>query len=116
MSRIALAVLAVTLCSCGYSSRDNEVTGQFKKMSRHTPLVCPDYQTADLSLGVMRNGTGPMSTQDEWYPIDDKLLEPAITEAIAKGSIVRVKYDVARVRWCVPEHVITAVEVLAGAP
>lgn len=100
------------LAGCGYTSRDNELTGQAKKIENYTPLICQDYKAFDISLGVMQGGTGSMSTQDKWLTIADEKLIPALEQAVSKGSIVKIYYNERRFTWCQPNAIITSVEVV----
>jgi len=95
--RNALLTLAlvVGLAACGNSSTDNELTGQVKKVVHNTPIICPNYVTADLSLGVMRNGVGSMSSQDVWVTVEDKDQIKLLEEAAKSGAIINAKYNVA---------------------
>jgi major membrane immunogen (membrane-anchored lipoprotein) len=111
MKKLA-TLLPVLLAACGFSSVDNELTGQAKRVKKKTPIICGDYTEVDISLGVMRNGVGSMSTEDVWLLVNDseqiKLLEKAVTD----GAIVKVTYDIKRLTLCVPDHVLRTVEVL----
>lgn len=109
MKRVMFLVL---LSGCGYSSRDNEIIGQAKKVVHLTPLICSDYSAVDVSLGVMRNGVGSMSTQDLWFYVEDRNLLAILAKAVETGAIVKVKYDQKRTTWCVPDHWLTNVEIL----
>lgn len=109
---LILVAGALMLSGCGYSSRDNDMTGQVKKVVRNTPLVCPDYDDADVSLGVLRNGVGSMSTQDVWVTVTDKDLFKTLKEASASGALVKITYDVKRVTFCIDDHIATNVEIL----
>lgn len=102
----------LVLSSCGYTSRDNDVVGQVKKVVKVTPIICPDFKVLDLSLGVMRNGVGSMSTEDEIFYVESAEDFKTLTNAANAGQLVRIKYDVARVRFCRPEHEVLSVEVL----
>lgn len=114
MKRILFAALIAT--ACGYTSRDNELVGQAKKVVRNTPLVCPDWSVADISLGVMQNGVGSMSSQDVWLTVEDRHLFATLKTAVETGAIVKVRYDVRRVTFCIEDHVVTAVEILGAQP
>ena len=107
-----LALILAALSGCGYSATNSEVIGQVKKVMHNTPLICPDYNDADVSLGVMRNGTGSMSTQDQWYYIPDARLLDEFKKANESGSLVKITYSVKRVSLCVSDHQVTAIEVL----
>jgi hypothetical protein len=115
LSLIILAVFLVTGC-WGWVSKENELIGQVKKVERATPLVCPDYKKADITLGVMKNGTGSLSTSDVWVVITDKDQEKILREANETGALVKIKYDEKRCGgnfWvCTPEKFITEVEIL----
>ncbi len=114
MKKIALISLALlTASGCGYSSRKNDLTGQVKKVIHHTPLVCPDYVEVDVSLGVMRNGTGSISNQDVWLVVTDKADEQKLDAAAVSGAPVKVTYDDKRFFWCTQNgHRVAGVEVL----
>lgn len=107
----ALALTTPACTACGHSTTDSELTGQVKKVVKVTPLICPDYVEADISMGVMRNGVGSMSHEDMTLrvmnPADVAILEKASRD----GSIVRVSYDKHRVAVCFPREELTAVEV-----
>lgn len=107
----ALAVVGLSGC-WGYTSIDNELTGQVKKVHHNTPLICPDYYSADVSLGVMRNGVGSMSTQDVAVTIPDKELLHVFEEAASTGKLVKVVFKVRRFTICIEDHVIDSVEIL----
>ena len=108
-----VASLAVGLAGClGNSSVDNEASGQVKRVHLVTPLICNDRTDADISLGVMHNGQGSMSTQDMWLTVGDPALIPVLKQAADSGAIVKFKYNVARMRWCWNEEEITSVEIL----
>lgn len=110
-----LLVLAVALCltGCsGYSQVDNQMTGQVKKVHHLNPIICPNFSTVDVSLGVMKNGVGSMSNHDItltiWNNADLQVLE----EAAKAGSIVDIKYSVWRIAYCREEEVIQYVKVV----
>lgn len=109
-----LAVLATLLTGCGYSAVDGELIGQAKKITHVTPLICPDYMSFDISLGVMQNGTGSMSTQDVWLTVYDPQDLALMERAVADASIVRVRYSVRRWAVCTDDDVMTHIEI--GAP
>ena len=106
-----LVMCALFLTACGWSSRNNELTGQVKRVQDETPIVCYDHWEVDISLGVMRNGIGSMSTQDIILYVPDRFV--CILQAANKsGKVVKVTYDEKRVRWCAPDEMVTGVEVL----
>jgi len=108
MKRILLlAALASTmlLSGCfGYTSTGNEVVGQVKKVIKHTPLMLPNYVSVDLSLGVMRNGTGSMSKEDLIMYVPDERLVSQLQALAESGEIIKVSYGVARYRFYVPNE------------
>lgn len=110
------ALLAVILAAaCGNSSSGNELEGQVKKVIRRTPIICPDYVEADISLGVMRNGVGSLSKEDVLLRVESPEQTETLKAAAKSGAIVSVTYDVNRVTICVPEHLLTSVHVETGA-
>lgn len=99
--------------ACGYSSINNEVIAQVKKVTRETPIICPDRVDVDLSLGVMRNGVGSMSTQDVWLTVPaDEAMRRTLTEAASTGALVKVFYDHKRFVWCGQQEIVKAVEIV----
>lgn len=110
-----LAVLAVILLTaCGHVSMDSEMVGQAKKVSPQTPLVCPNYTAFDMSLGVVRNGTGSMSTQDAWFVVRDTQDLDKIKQAVETGSLVKVRYNTLRgfSSFCVEDYEMTSFEII----
>ncbi len=110
--KLIVLIAVVGLAGCGYSSRDNEVSGQVKKVLNVTPLLCFDRTDVDLSLGVMRNGVGSMSTQDLIATAYDPEVIKTLKIAAETGALVKVKHQVARLRFCAQEEEITAAEIL----
>lgn len=111
MKLISVLILS-GLVGCGYSSRNNELTGQVKKVIHQTPIICPNRVDVDISLGVMRNGVGSMSSQDVYATVinesDVKLLE----KAAEAGALVKLNYDQVRLTICNQLIQILKVEVL----
>lgn len=97
---ISIVMLLPLVTACGYKSRGNELTGQVKKITHETPLLCPNRWDVDISLGVMRNGVGSVSTEDIWLTLDDSSLVEPFTKAMQDGAIVRVHYDTYRFTLC----------------
>ncbi len=114
VNRICVLIIAVT-AACGNSSAGNELEGQVKKVIRRTPIICPDYTEADISLGVMRNGVGSLSKEDVVLRVEDNGQIETLKAAAKSGAIVSVSYDVNRVTICVPDHLLTSVHVETGA-
>lgn len=110
--KILLAILVLVLSGCGYESRDSEAIGQVKRVIRKTPIICPNWVELDLSLGVMRQGVGSMSTQDLILYVPNEAMAKQLEEAAAAGQLVKVKYDVARITWCITDHIATSVETI----
>lgn len=115
MKRVALTALLVALTgcdACGKTSTANDLSGQPKRVHNNTPLICPDYTSVDVSLGVMRNGVGSMSTQDIELWVPDQKDVDTLNDAIKNGQLVKITYDVYRFMWCMPQQKITKVETL----
>ena len=104
MKRIAAFGIAMLLAGCGNTSVDNEVVGQAKKMMNKTNLICLDYKVLDISLGVVRGGTGSMSTEDLFLVV-------TIKKAVDAGSLVKVHYNVRRVHPCSEGNWLTSIEI-----
>jgi hypothetical protein len=102
-----LAILAL-LSGC-YSSRNNETVGQIKKVANITPILCPNYTYADVSLGVMRNGVGSMSHEDVDFYIPAHLAEKT-KELAVSGAIVKITYNTWRMTICVPDREMLSIE------
>ncbi len=103
--------LAISLTGCfGDNSRDGELVGQAKKITHVTPLICPNYYAIDVSLGVMQNGVGSMSSQDMWLTVDDAVDIQKMNDAVVKGALVNIKYDTPRLPICTEEHIATSFE------
>jgi len=97
---IRLIGILAFVFGCGYSHRDNELIGQPKSIESTTPLVCPDQNILHLSLGVMRNGVGSMSTQDVEINIPDPSLVAPLKRVVESGKIINARTNEARFRWC----------------
>lgn len=107
---LSILSIALLLSGCGYKSRDNVLTGQAKKAVHATPLICPDYAEVDISLGVLRNGVGSMSTQDIWMNVPDRRDFDLLQKAAAEGSIVKISYDQMRLVFCSNTFSVTHAE------
>lgn len=105
-----ILITAMFLIGCGYSSKDNEVVGQVKRVMVNTPIICPDFYDVDLSMGMMKNGTGSVSKEDLWLYIPDKAVYETLKQAASSGIPVKITYDVKRTTYCVEDHVVTKVE------
>ena len=111
MKKLLIVLSVLLLTACGYSSRENEAVGQIKKVMFNTPIVCPDFYDVDLSLGVMRNGTGSMSTQDMWIVVNKSDLA-VLKQANEDGSVVKITYDTQRLAICTNGKIASKVEVV----
>lgn len=113
---IIASMLLMTLLSCGYSSVGNEAVGQVKKITKQTPVFCYNRIDVDVSLGVMRNGVGSMSTQDMWltFESDEDSSEQLklLKKAAESGSIVKINYDEARTRFCTESKLLRSIEIV----
>jgi hypothetical protein len=113
---VVALIMCIMLLSCGYSQRDSELIGQVKKVSNATPLFCPNYIAADLSLGVMMDGVGSMSTQDKWVVIQSRKQFEILKHANDTGAIVKITYDTKRFGGnyfvCTPPDFLTDVSIV----
>lgn len=110
---IGMLALACYGVGCiGYSSTDNELVGQPKKVLHQTPIVCDERYDLDMSLGVMRDGVGSMSQQDVVLTVPNSNDVKTLTKAVADGKLVRVRYDIKRFVWCWNDHIVRSVEVV----
>lgn len=100
------------LSACGYSSKNSEMVGQVKKVVNNTPLLCPDYYSVDISLGVLRGGVGSMSSEDTWATIQSPESVKVLKQAAESGQLVKATYDMRRFVFCTEERLITNVEVI----
>ncbi len=105
-------LLLVLIGGCGYSSKENEMVGQVKKVIEQTPIICGDYTEADVSLGVLRNGNGSMSKEDVVLRIEDQAQRALLKSAAESGRPVKITYDIKRWVWCGPDHIATSVSFL----
>lgn len=105
-----LFVVIMLIAGCGYSARNNEMMGQVKKVHHNTPIICRDYDSADVSLGVMRNGVGSMSTQDVEITIQSNEQLQLLQQATKSGKLVKITYDERRLTLCRPEIKVISVE------
>lgn len=103
---LVMCAAVLMLTGCGYTQRDGEMIAQVKKVSSITPLICPDFMAVDVSLGVMRNGVGSMSSEDVWLLVDDKQTYSDLKNAAETGALVNVRYDVRRFVICTPQKVL----------
>jgi hypothetical protein len=95
----------------GYTSKGNTLVGQVKKAQHQTPLICPDFDIADISLGVVRNGVGSMSGQDVWVYVPDASNFATLQKAAAEGLLVTITYDEQRAAPCSMDRVVRNVEI-----
>ena len=110
MKKIIVIASVLVLTACGYSAKDIETIGQIKKVVLNTPLVCPDFYDVDVSLGIMRNGTGSMSIQDIWIVVNKSDLA-LLKKANESGDLVKFTYDNQRFPICTGGKFATKVEV-----
>lgn len=110
-----LILYFMLICSLlGYSSQNNELIGQVKSVKHFTPIICPEYDEVDISLGVMQNGVGSMSRQDVRLFIQTVSDVNVLKTANAKGSLVRIDYDERRVAICRTDNEVTKVTILGS--
>jgi hypothetical protein len=107
---ILTIVACIPLAGCfGNSASENTVIGQVKKVKHVTPLICDDRYDVDVSLGMMRNGVGSMSTQDMWISVPAELVG-AFTVNADSGAPVQITYDTPRLAWCWQDEWATAIK------
>lgn len=116
MSKSFAFIFSALLVGCGYSHRDNELIGQPKSVESTTPIFCPNQNVLHLSLGVMRNGVGSMSTEDVRINIPDDNLAWALKETVKSGKLINAKTNEARFRWCNEEKELISYTVLPDEP
>jgi hypothetical protein len=69
----------------------------------------------DISLGVMRNGVGSVSTQDVWLTLGDvnfpgtPQLRTMLENAMHDGRIIEIQYWTRRIAVCAPSKIIIGV-------
>lgn len=98
---------------CGHGELDVVVIGQPKAIIKENNIICKNKQLLDMSLGVMRNGVGSMSTQDKIYWIINKNDEVLLQSAIKEGKLVEITYDSYRMStFCEPCETISNVRIL----
>jgi hypothetical protein len=95
-----------------YSSKDGELIGQAKKTITTNPIICPGVNNLDVSLGVVRNGTGSISSQDVWVTVTNPEDYKRAKEASSSGALVKVTYDQRRLAMCTEYFVASKVEII----
>lgn len=114
MKKIITAVMLLPLVflgGCwGHSSSDNTIIGQVKKVKRMTPFICDNRVDVDVSLGIMRNGVGSMSTQDMWLTVANPATLAALNYAADNGTPVQITYDTARMNVCWNVEELTGIQ------
>lgn len=106
-------IFGAYLIYCGFTTmyaRDGELIGQAKKLTMVTPFwssICPAYYALDVSLGVLQNGVGSISPQDVEFTVQDVVDLRAMTDAVARGAIVKVRYDTRRLAACTEDYLAT---------
>jgi hypothetical protein len=113
---VIAGIFSTYLIYCGfntYLSRDGEVVGQAKSITRVTPFwsVCAPYYMLDVSVGVMVNGVGSLSTHDVGFTVADTWDVPAMLEAVQHAKIIRVRYDTRRLAACTEDNIATGFDV-----
>ena len=109
---VAALVASVSLTGCGHIAVDGELTGQAKKVTTVTPLFCENYVAFEMSMGVLQNGTGSVSTQDMWFTVKNVEDLATIKKAVETAAIVKVTYDTLRSPICIAQEVMTSIEIV----
>lgn len=101
---------ALLATSCGYSSVDNEGTGQVKKLSNETPIFCANYKAADIAIGSTQSGA--ISVTHDWYVINASH-EKILKEAAEHQKLIKFTYSVKRWVFCTDtNHFLESVEII----
>lgn len=108
----SVLLLVFVLSACGYQAKNSEVTGQVKKVVNQTPLICPDRNEIDLSLGVIRGGVGSMSSEDVYMNVSDENSLATLKLANETGAIVKIVYNTYRFTFCQPARQVVRVELV----
>lgn len=108
----AILIGTLGLTACGYSHRQSEMTGQVKKLLNVTPIFCANRTDVDVSLGVIRNGVGSMSSEDVKATVANQQVLGVLKKAAETGALVKMTYDDARINWCWEEREITNAEIV----
>lgn len=96
----------------GYASQSNELIGQVKSVKHFTPIVCPDYNEVDVSLGVLQNGVGSISHQDVRLFVEKESDIAVLKTANESGRLVKIDYDERRFAPCRKDYEVTRVTIL----
>jgi hypothetical protein len=105
-----LLIVLIMIMGCGYSELGTQVVGQVKGIQKHNPILCDNYKVLDLSLGVMIDGVGSMSTEDKYYNIMTEEQEQTLEKAT--GHIVKITVDEKRFNWCINTSHISKIEIV----
>jgi hypothetical protein len=100
--KMFIALVCMSMIGCGYSSTNNEMVAQPKKIHHTTPILCHNYTELDVSMGVMRNGSGSMSTEDVLLTVNNDKDQIVLQKAIDDGKLVKIHYDEFRFAVCIP--------------
>lgn len=110
MKKLILLILLL-IPNCGYTAKDNEGTGQVKKITNETPILCLNFKAADITFGSMQ--TGAISITHEWFVITGEQ-EKILKKAAEESKMIKFTYDVRRFAFCTDpaDHVLTNVEII----
>ncbi len=114
--RLVTLGIALLVGGCGYSAIDGDMIGQIKTVGQSNPVVCPGYTAVGISLGILRDGTGSMSTHDVAGWVPDRSLIPALQRAKDTGAVVALTYKEYRAPICKPDFEITGLRIVQGKP
>jgi len=106
-----ILLLPFFLMGCGYSALNSEFTGQVKYVEETNPLICDSFFQSGVSLGVMKNGTGSVSTHDVRIYIATPELAELFKRAASSTVPVKITYRQRRLTWCIPEMEATKIEI-----
>jgi len=100
--------------ACGYTATNNEVVGQVKRVEHNTPIVCSDFDSVDVSMGVMRGGVGSYSIADVWLTVTPEQAKQ-LKEMQRINAIVRFTYNKRRYAPCVATWIVSGIENVTDA-
>lgn len=97
---------ALLLSSCGNSATDIELTGQLKAAGVATNLICPDYFYLDMSMGVIKDGTGSVSKDDIFVTLYGRQEYKKYQELAKVGAIITVHANMRRAAFCTETYIM----------
>ena len=110
---IAMSQFILPMVGIGeYAATDIVSVGQVKTVMNMTPMACNKFVDMSLSLGVMRNGAGSVSTEDVWMNLNTIEQIEIARRSQENGNLVRVTYDYFRFAPCRNSRNVKKIEIL----